>query len=65
MASKQTEVQVHLRMDGSVADGIDKYIEKLEIATPGVKFSRTDASMTLIIQALAANGIDTQKGKKP
>lgn len=65
MASKQiSPVQLHLRPDDAVVSGIDKYIAKLEVATPGVKFSRHDAAMTLIVQALNAAGIDTQKGKK-
>ena len=63
MAAKHPETQIHLRPDVNVVAGIDKYIAKLETATPGVQFSRSDAAMTLIIQALAANGIET-KGKK-
>lgn len=50
--SQELERQVFVRMPADLVEGLDRHVERLALATPGLKPSRSDAIRALLYRAL-------------
>jgi hypothetical protein len=58
-------VQVSLLLPQEVLDGLDRHVERMRAARPGVDFNRSDAAQTLLTSALAKLEAPKPKLHKP
>lgn len=55
------QTQVPVRLPDDILKRLDKHVERMQVAEPGLKFTRADAVRTLVVRGLE---VVEKNGKK-